>query len=176
MELSLKNIGKISAASVEINGITVIAGENNTGKSTIGRALFAMFNSFCNIQKQIESARINSIEGLLDRLYYTSSLPQIRIVETGEIARTIVSSVGEHGTDSAIIEKKIFDFFESYSEGIAQKLDHDVIDKTIIRIKEVLEVSEGEVLKSLLEKNWVQSLMSSLVISFEKIMEKSHLR
>lgn len=37
MKLSLKNIGKIETASVEINGITVIAGENNTGKSTVGR-------------------------------------------------------------------------------------------------------------------------------------------
>ena len=40
MKLTLKNIGKIGTASVEINGITVIAGENNTGKSTVGRALF----------------------------------------------------------------------------------------------------------------------------------------
>ena len=46
MKLTLKNIGKIGTASVEINGITVIAGENNTGKSTVGRALFAVFNSF----------------------------------------------------------------------------------------------------------------------------------
>ncbi len=44
MKLLLKNIGKIGEASVEIHGITVIAGENNTGKSTVGRALFAMFN------------------------------------------------------------------------------------------------------------------------------------
>lgn len=44
MKLLLKNIGKIGEASVEIHGVTVIAGENNTGKSTVGRALFAMFN------------------------------------------------------------------------------------------------------------------------------------
>ena len=61
MKLSLKNIGKIETASVEINGITVIAGENNTGKSTVGRALFAVFNSFYNIQKQIESERVQNI-------------------------------------------------------------------------------------------------------------------
>ena len=54
MKLTLKNIGKIGTASVEINGITVIAGENNTGKSTVGRALFVVFNSFCNVQNQIE--------------------------------------------------------------------------------------------------------------------------
>lgn len=39
MKLELKNICKIKNAEVELNGITVIAGENNTGKSTVGKAL-----------------------------------------------------------------------------------------------------------------------------------------
>lgn len=68
-EAIFKNIGKIETASVEINGITVIAGENNTGKSTVGRALFAVFNSFYNIQKQIESERVQNIENLIDMMY-----------------------------------------------------------------------------------------------------------
>ena len=43
MKLVLKNIGKVQNATVEINGITVIAGENDTGKSTVGKALFSVF-------------------------------------------------------------------------------------------------------------------------------------
>ena len=35
MRLTLKNIGKIENADVKIDGITIIAGENNTGKSTV---------------------------------------------------------------------------------------------------------------------------------------------
>lgn len=35
MELHIRNIAKIEKADIEINGITVIAGENNTGKSTV---------------------------------------------------------------------------------------------------------------------------------------------
>ena len=40
MELQLKNIGMIKEATVKIDGLTVIAGENDTGKSTVGKALF----------------------------------------------------------------------------------------------------------------------------------------
>jgi len=40
MELQLKNIGMIKEANVKIDGLTVIAGENDTGKSTLGKALF----------------------------------------------------------------------------------------------------------------------------------------
>lgn len=34
MVLSLKNIGKLVETQIAIDGITVIAGENDTGKST----------------------------------------------------------------------------------------------------------------------------------------------
>jgi len=39
MTLELKNIGMIKEASVKIDGLTVIAGENDTGKSTVAKAL-----------------------------------------------------------------------------------------------------------------------------------------
>lgn len=87
MKLSLKNIGKIETASVEINGITVIAGENNTGKSTVGRALFAVFNSFYNIQKQIESERVQNIENLIDMMYRNVTNRYTRRFDSGEIAQ-----------------------------------------------------------------------------------------
>lgn len=62
MILSIKNIGKIESARIQIEGITIIAGENNTGKSTVGKALFAVFNGFYNIQDQILSERIESVD------------------------------------------------------------------------------------------------------------------
>ena len=53
MKLTLENIGKIGTALVEINGITVIAGENNTGKSTVGKALYCLFSAFHDINDKI---------------------------------------------------------------------------------------------------------------------------
>jgi len=40
MELQLKNIGMIKEANVNIDGLTVIAGENDTGKTTIAKKLY----------------------------------------------------------------------------------------------------------------------------------------
>jgi len=45
MELQLKNIGMITEANVKIDGLTVIAGENDTGKSTVGKVLFCTIKS-----------------------------------------------------------------------------------------------------------------------------------
>ncbi|MDE6925744.1 MAG: hypothetical protein K2O97_09360 [Acetatifactor sp.] len=46
MKLHIENISKIGMADIDIDGITVIAGSNNTGKSTVGKVLFALMNSF----------------------------------------------------------------------------------------------------------------------------------
>ena len=49
----LNNIGKIHDVVLELNGITAIAGENNTGKSTVGKALFTIFNSFYHFSQRV---------------------------------------------------------------------------------------------------------------------------
>jgi len=42
MELQLKNIGMIKEANVKLDGLTVIAGENDTGKSTLGKVFYVI--------------------------------------------------------------------------------------------------------------------------------------
>ena len=52
MKLKLKNIGKIESANIDIKGVTVIAGLNCTGKSTISHTLFAALQSLGEIPQQ----------------------------------------------------------------------------------------------------------------------------
>ena len=61
MKLNISNLAKIDNADIIIDGITVIAGENNTGKSTIGKILFSIFNSLYDINEQIQGQRISEI-------------------------------------------------------------------------------------------------------------------
>ena len=67
MEISIKNIGKVKEANIKIDGITVIARENDTGKSTISKALFTMFNSFYNINDKEKQQRKSSIENIINK-------------------------------------------------------------------------------------------------------------
>jgi len=45
LKFLLKNIGLIKKADIKLDGLTVIAGENDSGKSTVGKALFALIKS-----------------------------------------------------------------------------------------------------------------------------------
>lgn len=49
MQFKLTNINKIKNATIELNGLTIIAGVNDSGKSTIGKMLFALTKAIGNM-------------------------------------------------------------------------------------------------------------------------------
>ncbi|WP_438316113.1 AAA family ATPase [Sporosarcina sp. FA9] len=51
MRIGIKNIGSIDCANLKINSIAIIAGENNTGKSTIGKSVYALFQGTKNVEE-----------------------------------------------------------------------------------------------------------------------------
>lgn len=61
MKLRIQNVAKIKSAELELNGITVIAGNNNSGKSTVGKAIFSIYNSLVNIEERITLQKENMI-------------------------------------------------------------------------------------------------------------------
>lgn len=69
MELKITNVGKISLAEIEIKGLTIIAGPNATGKSTVSRSLFAMFHSFSKISDKITLEKIYAIQ----KMFFSSN-------------------------------------------------------------------------------------------------------
>lgn len=153
MKLTIKNVGKIDKASVEINGITVIAGENNTGKSTIGRALFSVFNSFHNVDEQTRLEREESIENLLDMMYRNVTNRLTSRVDTEEISKMIIEQIDYYKEDREVLKEDIIRAILQYDESF-EKFSHNTeIDSAIIRIIDVLEVSDVDVFKSVLEKN-----------------------
>ena len=70
MRISIKNIGKIKEADVNLNGITLIAGKNDTGKSTVGKVLFSIFNGLHDIKKKMNDEKKEAIERIIEGLLY----------------------------------------------------------------------------------------------------------
>lgn len=66
LNIVIEKIGKIDKASIEIDGITVIAGLNGTGKSTIAKGVFASLNSRKNILSKIRNDQCNDISSKID--------------------------------------------------------------------------------------------------------------
>lgn len=78
MKLSIENFAKIKRADIDIDGITVIAGENNTAKSIIGKVLFSLFNSLFELEEKIFEERLKEITDR-NRMILQNSINEINI-------------------------------------------------------------------------------------------------
>ena len=66
MKISLEHVAVLKKADIEINGITVTAGLNGTGKTTVGKSIFAMFNASEGLPEKILNARKDSIHAAIN--------------------------------------------------------------------------------------------------------------
>lgn len=67
MKLYMENIGKLDKTEISIDGITVIAGKNGTGKSTVSKSLYSVFSSFYDYNEKINALRNNLLKNELRR-------------------------------------------------------------------------------------------------------------
>lgn len=71
MKITITNVGAINSATIELDSLTVIAGENDTGKSTIGKVIFALVQAYSRFPLAVNKAKKNQVRKLVDRLYFT---------------------------------------------------------------------------------------------------------
>ncbi len=116
--LYLKNIGKLSEAEIDLEGITVICGENNTGKSTIGKSLYNIYNVFVDCEKFIGNQRNNEIKNEflklqndIDLIFKPEINPEV-IFGRDELNEKYVSLFIKCSKDE--IEKTADDYFREY--------------------------------------------------------------
>lgn len=67
MKLILRNILKVESADIEVGGLTVLTGENNSGKSTIGKSLFSVIKAVNNVRR---ISKFNASDRILAELAY----------------------------------------------------------------------------------------------------------
>lgn len=148
MKLSIRNVGKLKEADVEINGITVIAGENNTGKSTIGKVLFSIFQSLYKLDDQIIREKRNTIKHNLELLYVHATGSFFNNVEFKEIIDEILIEGLKY--DIEILKNKILEFISNNSE----KTKNEIPEEPVKRIFDLLKIPKKSFVLAILNRNF----------------------
>jgi len=91
MHVAFRNIGMIREASLDLNGLCVIAGENDTSKSAVGKTLFSLIKSFQGPTDQNQEKKLEDFKVYLNALFSGEFINRY-IDEPGRI---IVSGPGE---------------------------------------------------------------------------------
>ncbi len=71
MKLTIKNIGAIEEADIELSGLTVIAGENDSGKSTVGKLMFSITKAIGKYKDEIKEGKENDIKEAVEHIYFS---------------------------------------------------------------------------------------------------------
>ena len=177
MKLGIENFAKIKNADIIIDGITVIAGENNTGKSTVGKILFSFFNALNNIEDKISGERMSEIEKT-NRLIlrkYISSLDISRSVITNNVinlSRRIRLQLKEMTDENVTIsDDKIREIVVSNLKKSILKSENldewsDMIDEMVRNISEILLLPEEMIIREVISRYFnlvFHAQMNSLV-------------
>ena len=70
MLVTFKNTGMIEEADIRLDGLTVIAGENDTGKSTVGKLMYSIIKTFNRYEKDARLYQVRSIQQLIEQYYF----------------------------------------------------------------------------------------------------------
>lgn len=65
MNVDIRNFAKVGHVNVDLDGLTVIAGKNGTGKSTVSRSLMAYFTLLRRMGSHVRRQRFKSVVELL---------------------------------------------------------------------------------------------------------------
>lgn len=164
--LRINNFAKIRHADIQFNGITVIAGKNNTGKSTIGKVLYSLFNSFYNLDAKIESRRGTEIYEIcysLVRNIVLHSYNNGRYTENSVRFRLLGSKISAELRDS-ILEKEL----KNFSREVFEQLIVDTVHKFDIVLEEKIKLPEAEI-ESAYEKIVARKVEDDYKIALELI-------
>ena len=153
MELGIRNFAKISEADIVIDGITVIAGNNNTGKSTVGKILDAVFNVTNNIVVKMNKARADSLADMLEK-----ELEQVQTKGQRYSADRYENSLTIHRFAEELMkeESNLWEICRLYLGKLDVVLDRIEEERVITRIEnlitEISQISESSLSQAIYTK------------------------
>ncbi|MDE6665241.1 MAG: ATP-binding protein [Ruminococcus sp.] len=161
MIFKIKNFGKIDEANIKLDGITVICGDNNTGKSTVGKALFSFFNSLYDLNNRISSIKISQIRNFL--FSYAFSVTK----------HNGYSFLSDDNFEELLFNDKIsIDELKNYIDNhIVFAKDIKVTKESLIPLVDALNVPVSDVINELVLRNF-DNVMNGQIKNDNSIKQK----
>jgi len=142
MNLKIENIGLIEEADIDLLGLTVIAGENDSGKSTVGKLMFSIIKAISKFKSELKEDRESNIFDILEKIYFNSRRdfiendkfrelfhPRYFLDEILSDSFTALENRIDFFKKEGVYSGRIFDLFENLKTIINQKEDKQSAQK-----------------------------------------------
>lgn len=109
--LKIKNVGLVRKAEVRLDGITVITGHNNSGKTTLGKVLYSVARPVCRLGEDYERDGLLYASRRLDDLSLRLRFQDIAVKDSDSAFQSLVrgeySSFSSKGEMVAFLEQLV---------------------------------------------------------------------
>lgn len=179
MKLKIRDFAKIKYADIELDGITVIAGENNAGKSTIGKVLFTIFNSMNNMEAKIDQEREKAIYQESYRLFQNFlsdygvrplEVRQKSFVMAKNFARKMMVAIDN--IDEEVIIDLLENFIEEY--GFENSDTLEFMESMREKLSAIFNVSDEMIITEVLTK-WFREVFEKQITPLVEKDSKSEI-
>ena len=152
MKLTINNIGKLKNAEVVIDGITVITGENDTGKSTVGKVLWSVFNGFYEIDEKVYNEKVSELEKIIDEIIKENIYKNLSTDYNSFFE--IFNSMGKKIAIEFLKENKNYseDEIRIIINNYKKDLKIENISNFVQEINETLKISDKEIIKVIVSR------------------------
>ena len=152
MKLTINNIGKLKNAEVVIDGITVITGENDTGKSTVGKVLWSVFNGFYEIDEKVYNEKVSELEKIIDEIIKENVYKNLSTDYNSFFE--IFNSTGKKIAIELLKNNKNYseDEIKIIINNYKKDLKIENISKFVQEINETLKISDKEIIKVIVSR------------------------
>lgn len=161
MLVSIKNVGKIKSADIKLDGITVVAGKNDSGKSTIGEILCSFFTTFSDLDIKIKFYRQREIRRIVISF----------LRETTHQSTYIYKNSIDDLVSKFCNSKDMFAEINNFIEDVVKVLKiSDSINKEelYLSLEKILKYSDEDILKSIAISSLVSALDGKLKSVYTK--------
>lgn len=168
MKLRLKNIGKIKEANIEIDGIAVIAGENNTGKSTVSKTLYAMFSGFHNIDSKVRTERQRSLADMIDGVHHDVATAFFGGVDGADVAKILIENIDRYRENEKLTKEEIIAQYaaDEYIRDIEEMSME--LENIMPEVMEVLNISDDFLFRTVLTRAFSAEFAGQINNVFEE--------
>lgn len=138
MKLEITGVGPfISTQEIKIDGITVLAGFNGSGKSTFGKALYCLFESFYHIEEKIIYEKKRSIRRIFTNYIHSNRSIMMRKINTYIYSNDSLINDIFDSKDDELTNELVKSFINQiFNDEISDEIKDDLV-KRIIDIKNI---------------------------------------
>lgn len=170
MKLDVENVAKVSRAEVLLEGMTVIAGENGTGKSTVSRALMAIASMSANMKPLSDSERAASL--LRDAMNPVLMAEGAQVMLRDPLGASRLDHLLDPSLwkDSSRVRAFLRSVFRQQEQSLfiypenalkPEGLDR-IADEVAKKALRILEIPEADYVRYVLEKNMPSAFMGAM--------------